>query len=119
MLWLGELEYNAHSVHNEDPVTFLKVLAKHSEHVPPSCPVNPKLHVQDDAKTAAVGELENGEQSVHAKEPFDTLYLPVAHAMHEVPFAPVYPALQMQSISRLLPGSECDCGRGHSAQVDD
>ena len=91
---------------------------KHAALLPPFCPVNPKLHVQDVGNTDAVGELEFPEQLEHGKEPLIILNVPAAQATHVDPSAPVYPALQMQSTSFPLPASEFDAGSGQDKHVE-
>jgi hypothetical protein len=111
------LDDGAHEVHNDDPLTLLKVFGRHAVQDPPSCPVNPRLHWHADVTTAAAGESEFGKQLLHGNEPFETLYFPATQAVHAAPFAPVYPALQMQSVCLLLPAWELEAGSGHEEHV--
>jgi hypothetical protein len=96
-------------LHAAEPLASLYVPVAHAEHVSPSGPVKPTLHVQSATAELELGELEPAghvtqvvaivaavvveyvpaPQSAHAALPVTTLYLPVTQAVHVPPSGPV------------------------------
>ena len=105
------------SWHGSDPLTVLYLPAAHTEQGPPSFPVAPALHVQDDTLLLAGGESESDghvlhddsadapdlveylpdPQLLHGALPAFILYLPASHSLQGPPSLPVAPALHVQA----------------------
>ena len=111
------------SMQTSNPASALYFPATHSEHMPPSGPVEPALHVQTvetelpSRESEFVGHLKHVEgwlapidaeyvpipQSTHAWDPASALYFPARHNEHVSPSSPDEPALQVQAVETELP----------------
>jgi len=133
VLCTGEIEPIGQLLHVSGPDTALNFPATHSEHVPPSDPVEPALHVQ-----AVETELPNTEfefvghveqyvapaaaeyvpipQSMHVSDPVSALYFPATHSEHVPPSGPDEPALHVHAVETELPNRELEFV-GHVEQL--
>jgi len=121
----------AQAVHAAGPGLALNVPLAHAEHVPPSSPLHPALHLQSIglllpssefesdghrwqvAAEIAPTTLENwaSEQLVQAASPGSGLYLPAMHSAQACPLGPVDPILQVQSVCWSLLAGESEWDR--------
>ncbi len=72
----------AQPVHSAGPMTALNVSKAQSVHGPPSCPVDPALHVQSTIMMLPNAELACVGQLSQPPDPVAFLYLPWSHAAH-------------------------------------
>ena len=125
----------AQLLHVAGPIIALYCPATHCEHVLPSGPVEPALHVQAVETELPKSEFEYAghvkhvdtwlaptdaeyvpmPQSTHAVDPASALCLPATHSEHVPPSGPPMPAVHLQSVTTVLPDSECEPA-GHSRQ---
>tara|TARA_B100000405_G_scaffold135583_1_gene94781 strand:+ start:12189 stop:12767 length:579 start_codon:yes stop_codon:yes gene_type:complete len=83
--------------HSALPSDILYLPASQAEQLPPSGPVYPLLHKQDELLGLATGEFAFASQLEQSPEPVTSLYFPCPHGEQLPPSGPVYPVLHLQS----------------------
>ena len=87
-------------------MSFLNFPASQAVHGPPSGPVVPAPHSNEQSKRLVLASGEAGllaGQDKQFADPGASLYVPISHALHVPPSVPSKPALQVQAFKAELP----------------